>query len=532
MTETITLDDMETMEAPPPRLTWKPSPYQQAIFDWIKTGSGDALVNAVAGSGKTTTLVRASEYLGNGKPVSALFCAFNAHIAKELAQRVSGMECKTIHSMGLQAVTKHLGAAPKVEGTKYSQIIRRESRGLGYADFYSTLSDLVDYCQATLTSPRDEQAMQDLIRHFGLAMPCEYRELKDTVIAILQAGLEQAKNEHVISFSEMLWLPHVWKLEPRKFDWVFVDECQDLNAAQLELVLKMRNKPHVRAMAVPNANEPMPDMPWLRKGRMIFVGDPRQAIYGFSGADARSYANIRERTGAVEFPLSVSYRCPVLVVREAQAIVPQIEPRAGAELGSVRYDVTENSLFSHVKEGDLIVCRMTAPLVSLCLDLIRQGVPARVRGREIGRMLTAIVGKVAKITGFTYKEFPKFLHEHIKAQIEKLSRKEGNEAQIERLWDSEAALMACYETINADDTERLCVEIAYLFSDDRPGVWLSTVHKAKGLEEDRVFILKPSRLPLVWKGQQSWEREQELNLKYVAVTRAKKELFFVREELS
>ena len=56
---------------------------------------------------------------------------------------------------------------------------------------------------------------------------------------------------------------------------------------------------------------------------------------------------------------------------------------------------------------------------------------------------------------------------------------------------------------------------------------LSTVHKAKGLEADNVYIICPDSLPMKFENQQEWEYAQEMNLKYVAVTRAKKKLVFV-----
>ena len=68
-----------------------------------------------------------------------------------------------------------------------------------------------------------------------------------------------------------------------------------------------------------------------------------------------------------------------------------------------------------------------------------------------------------------------------------------------------------------------------MFTDEKieNAVMLSTAHKSKGLEADRVLILLPTKLPLTWKGQLDWQLIQENNLKYVAITRAKKELVFV-----
>ena len=55
-------------------------------------------------------------------------------------------------------------------------------------------------------------------------------------------------------------------------------------------------------------------------------------------------------------------------------------------------------------------------------------------------------------------------------------------------------------------------------------VTLSTVHRAKGLEAERVIILRPDQLPLAV--TRDWEKRQELNLEYVALTRSRRELVF------
>ena len=535
---------------------FEPSEYQAAIFRFIEEGTGDAIVNAVAGSGKTTTLVEASKLLPPS--TSSIFCAFNAHIVKELTSRLQGMECKTIHSIGLSTLAQHFGWQPKVGGNKYRDLCRKESWKLAdeipnvsRTQLASSLLELVEYVQATLAfapywseEEANERGLQNviaalssLVSHFGLSLPCPVEKLAPYVNSALRQGLLDAKSTATISFSDMLWLPWIWNLTPRTYDWVFVDECQDLNRAQLEMVLKLRKR--IRsAPYVEYLTETERELRTLSKptGRMIFVGDPRQAIYGFSGADAASYQNIKQRTSATEFPLSISYRCPVLVIREAQRIVPGIQARQDAPLGTVRW-INESELYSNVKEGDLLLCRVTAPLISTCLDLIQQRIPARVRGKDLGKMLTRTVQIVSERREFTFSDFPRHLHEHTVEIAEKLRRKPNNEAAVEKALDTEAALHACFVGYqkpgflfgnNRDETNAFKFFIESLFSDDRPGVYLSTVHRAKGLEAERVFILKPQKLPLKWKGQQPWEAEQELNLQYVAITRAIDELIYVK----
>jgi transposase len=66
-----------------------------------------------------------------------------------------------------------------------------------------------------------------------------------------------------------------------------------------------------------------------------------------------------------------------------------------------------------------------------------------------------------------------------------------------------------------------------LFSDENSPITLSTCHRAKGLEGDRIFIINPHDLPMVWRNQEGWQLEQEYNLLYVALTRSKSELYVV-----
>ena len=79
------------------------------------------------------------------------------------------------------------------------------------------------------------------------------------------------------------------------------------------------------------------------------------------------------------------------------------------------------------------------------------------------------------------------------------------------------------------DTTELKSYINRLFTDEKVenAVMLSTAHKSKGLEANRVLILLPNKLPLTWQNQLDWQLKQELNLKYVALTRARKELVFI-----
>ncbi len=288
-------------------------------------------------------------------------------------------------------------------------------------------------------------------------------------------------------------------------DGALVHNCQDLSAAQLDLVLKLR----------------------APGGRMLFVGDPKQAVYGFAGADSESFERIIERTSATVLPLSICYRCPATHIKLAQAIVAEIEAKEDATEGIVE-DIKPNAVHEMIKEGDLIISRCTAPVVKLCIELIAKRIPARVRGRDIGKALTTIVRDVAKHPEFSFDKFGYYLEEYADIRLNKLKQKRNSEAQIESFSDRIQGIEVCYEAFNAKSLGDLQREIEALFSDSRSSVILSTVHRAKGLENERVFILEPDKLPLRWIGQQKWQLEQEFNVKYISLTRAKSALYFIR----
>lgn len=69
-------------------------------------------------------------------------------------------------------------------------------------------------------------------------------------------------------------------------------------------------------------------------------------------------------------------------------------------------------------------------------------------------------------------------------------------------------------------------KLATLFSDDVPDIVFSTVHKAKGLESNMVWIINPSLMPHKM-AKADWEKQQEQNIMYVAYTRSKNIIYYV-----
>ncbi len=497
-----------------------PSPYQEAIFRFIEKGSGHGVVKATAGSGKTTTLVEVAHRLP--KDAWACFLAFNSHVARELKTRLPArVDARTVHSLGRAMLATHLGKTRKLElePKKYTALtqahLRRDERTwrLPRQEMHVARTYLKELClfiRLELSTPDD---LPELVRRYRLRPPDDpalTAVLHELVWAVLDAGFERSK-EGVIDYPDMLFVPVIEGLFPaRRFDFVFVDEAQDLSKVQLALVMRC-----VRP-----------------RGRLLFVGDERQSVYGFSGADTNSVGRIVDLTKATVLPLSVSYRCPRAHVQLARQFSPEIQAAPGALEGTVRV-VSETELSRRVRPGDLVLCRMNAPLVGAALGLIQKNIPARVEGRDIAGRLCADVKSAfpehlgnwrAKLDSFERKE------------LESLFQSRLPEDVRERLLTQREDELACLRVVVEDAVrqeigtpEGLTGHIAMLFRDRGRCVTLSTVHKAKGKEAARVFILHPHLMPLPY-AETKEDRLGETCVQFVAVTRSLAELTFLEAE--
>ena len=509
---------------------FKHSKYTLKVEEEVINGIGDIVVAATAGSGKSTLI----EYLvRNVIKTSCTVIAFNTHIVSAMRQRLQGLNhvnVATLHAVGNGCVTSFLGRTQRPDTMKYRKIVNTliDNHTVIFSDKSTFLPAALDYiskldsrdeideakkqilhigefCRLTLTNYKSEDNVQEMIEQYNLDLTFPFSVVFPIIGKIIDRGIEKAKEEKLIDFTDMIFLPHVWNLKPYQSSWVLVDEGQDLNKAQLEIAIKCR----------------------ANGGRMIFVGDRDQAIMGFAGADSSSIDNIIARTNAQELPLSICYRCPKSHIELARKITDNIEPAEWAIDGTIDY-IKEDKLRSIVQYGDLIIGRKTAPLIKQCISLIAAGIKAKVRGREIGKQLVAITNDVAKQPYFTFANFLVYLEAYKDSKIAKFKQVQ-NDAQIEATTDKCMAVEACYLNINARDLNDLCFNMEAMFSNDneQPPVMLSTVHRAKGLENDRVFILHPEDLPLRWNGQKPDQTKQEHNLKFVSLTRAKQSLVFV-----
>jgi superfamily I DNA/RNA helicase len=399
---------------------------------------------------------------------------------------------------------------------KYRNIIqdRLGGRDVANQDKVIAASEALNYCMLTLSDPQDDASLHEICDTYGII---EFDGMQDVIDGAVATGMTMAKRGESIDFNDMLFLPVFLNAKFPTYRNVFVDECQDLNALQREVVLKMQKE----------------------GGRTIAVGDPYQAIYGFAGADTDSFNRVREAINGKTMPLSVCYRCPTSHVELAQKIVPQIEASPNAIEGSID-DVKYDAIFTKAQPlaNDLVLSRTMAPLVTLVFDFIKRRIPAKIRGRSDAlKSIKALAKKVNAICedDKTIKQswlaFDQTLDFHQAEEEIKLKKRYPDDQRKLDAWiDRCQSLKALYLAAVEDDIYGLKDFENWMdqfFDENSKGVVvLSTVHRAKGLEADNVFILDVTKMPHpMAKTPEAYA--QEMNLKYVALTRAKKTLTFV-----
>lgn len=484
---------------------------QQAIFDWFKSGDGSLLVRARAGTGKTTTIKAAFSFAPEDR---MLYAVFNKKNQREAEGKITDprVDVKTLHAVGfacIQGVWRGVKPDDDVERERVESIQKDMPEEVGGA-----VMKLVGFAKNTTIAP----TIGDLLDIAdSRSIECENyadEEAGGWTVGKLAASalkvLEMSKirdKQNRISFNDMVWLPVAMSWVRPMFDLVVVDEAQDMNLPQLTMAMK--------------ACKP--------GGRVCVVGDDRQAIYGFRGAVQNGMDMMKSKLNAKELGLTITYRCPKKVVALASAIVPDYKAADAAPEGIVEA-TSEHAMLDILRVEDAVLSRLNAPLMPLCLQLLRKGVSARIEGRDIGKQLSNLAKKMKG------KSVPHFISK-VEAWGDKQRKRAGAskhaESKIEQINDQVLTLIAVAE--GAASVMEIFQRLIDLFQDSdqttKPAVVFSSVHKAKGLEWDRVFLLSKT---FNLKGKPGSKPSpgavlEEQNIYYVAMTRAKKHLVFAQE---
>lgn len=503
-------------------MTFTPSPAQQSYFDWVSEGQGNAILEAVAGAGKTTTILEGVARMSGRVWIGA----FTAKMGRELKEKIAknpelksrqGLYTSTFHSAGFSALRFAFGRQYRLETDDKKVLnIAQAIVDNGRTDLEPLITPVAKIVSmaknrgiGALSSLTDSSAWVSMIEHFDLDSDLPEHADLDQVVKFAQVVLKRSNDSlNVIDFDDMVYLPLQRDLRMLRHEWVLVDEAQDTNPTRRALAKKL---------LAPG-------------GRFVAVGDPYQAIFGFTGADNDALDQIARDFGCTRLPLTVTYRCPKAIVAHAQNWVPHIEAHETAPTGELR-TVEYQHILDEVEPGDAVLCRYNKHLVNLCFRLIRYGIPAKIEGRSIGEGLAKLAGKwkIKKLDTLRDR-----LEGYLKREVKKALAKD-QEDKADRITDQVETLYVLIdraEEQGVDSIADLQKMIREMFADkvsnDRM-VTLCSAHKSKGLEWDRVFILGREQLMPGAFATKDWQIQQEINLIYVAVTRAMQTLVEVTD---
>lgn len=465
------------------------SSYQKAIFDEVQNGKNNIVVEALAGSGKTSSLVESLKYVPSG--LSWLLVAFNKKIADELKYRVTwGGEISTLHSLGLKSLFKTFPKVSVDQNKVDDILLKLLGKKKDNKEAYHSLTQAVRLSKGYLAHTFKE--IDDVLDEHDIDCgDLERSKFINHVLFILDICKKQTDK---VDFDDMVWLSNVIKTKVAKFDRVFVDEAQDLNFASMGLIQQTLKE----------------------NSKIIFFQDVNQAIYGWRGSNSQSVIEIQNQLNAKVLDLPITYRCPLFVVKEAQKLVPKLQAAPNAIEGKVSY-ISMSEMKKTAKPGCFILSRVNAPLISLVFTFLKQGIPANIQGRDLGNNLLSMI-KTSRAK--TIDKFQIYLKKWSQKEIKRLTDAGKDTEHILDKLDCFNALME-----NCNTIPELKSTIGKLFedTDDHGRIVLSSTHRAKGFERDVVYMLL---------GTYRMTNQEEKNIKYVAITRSARELYYVLSDKS
>jgi hypothetical protein len=510
----------------------EPTPEGKAILKQVLNRDGHLTTAALAGTGKTTINEHIINSYPNATARASTLHAFGLNAYRYWYKTNKGREFDTKNQLNknkIRLITESL-FNPPVDSILDEQ---KKNRAIS---MISCICELVDKAKllgfgAFLPMPTDDDFLM-LMDRFEIEVPDDDNGgFDNNGIAYEQVVLPKAfnlarrvldannKTLDMIDYTDMIYLPLALNIRFLWQDLILIDEAQDLNPIAQEMIRRVAGY----------------------KGMCTFTGDENQAIMGFAGADCKSMNTIQNIFKTTVMPLTWCFRCPRVVIKQAQEIVPAIKAAPGAIMGEV-WHLTEKltvddegnkycryeKLSKEVYDGDFIICRTTSPLVSLCLSLIGRGVPASVRGKSIGDQLKKLADTIRGRRDSRGKSISEAISIYRDKQIAKFGNDEAKKASF---LDRVSAVVAVSE--ECDNWGQVITKIENMFVDvkdgeitPRSGVVLCTAHKSKGLQAKNVYIINPDLMPHPCAKKED-QIQQEWNLKYVAITRAMNKLTWV-----
>jgi hypothetical protein len=509
----------------------KPTPEQAAIIAAATTRRESLMVTAYAGCAKTSTLEMIAQAL---PPGPALALAFNVKIKKELEIRFpKHFRIMTLNGLGHSAWQRAIGRTLVVEDRKLGKLVTQTCKEQGFratTEQWSALRQLVsgamqvglvpkEFSDAQGLVPDHVDVWQDVAADAGLYLNASAERMFDLARRVLVQSIKLAY-AGTISFDDQIYMSTMFGGEFPRFGLVMVDESQDLSPL---------NHLQVARTAA---------------DRLIVVGDPKQAIYQFRGADSASMSKLRAlRLAWIDLPLATTFRCPKLIVQRQRdhapgfvawetnpegvfAILPDTRMLKRLANGEIecKWQWKHTREFADEHMPLAILCRNNAPLLAMAFRLLAQGIPVVMLGRDIGRGLVALATKIAPGDDVPAGNVLAAINEWRSGEISRALANDKGDSTIDSINDRADCLCAVLGNPGVTTAGGLRRALTALFDNQNGRVTLSTGHRAKGLEWDTVLHLDPWRIPAKWARLDPVQMEQEKNLKYVIETRAKRVL--------
>lgn len=497
----------------------KPSKRQQAIYDEWLASDKNIVVDAVAGSGKSSVLLE----LVKLSPQRVLYVAFNKSIQLEIEEKLEqrGLaqgKAITMHSLGLSAI-RNAGIRFKIENSKNYQLSREimdrnknHLRKFTWEEKLRTsygLSDMNDISRQFLTDEYDKilEIAEIMDNHIFEKSPELMRQLWKEFLILREESYE--KKLVSIDFLDMIYFTIRNRFYiPYPSTYLFLDEAQDFNLAQHVLINQLLEQGTIK--------------------KWIAVGDFRQSIYGFAGSYEASFDLFRHKPNTVELPLDICYRCPTEIIKAANEVYPVMQPFK-EEPGIVGF-VTE---ISEIQENSLVICRTKSPLIALYFELMAEGKPVSLVGEDIKGSILKFLKPYTKLALVeVYRELNKKQSEFAKIMASGNPSREDSVKSYyfqENFKNFHLIVKNLERKRNLRTVQDVINILNEMFQEEDRCIKLSSIHKSKGLEADVVYILNEFLIPhKLAKSISSLKQEQ--NLKYVARTRAKKEMYYLNME--
>ncbi|MFB7846126.1 ATP-dependent DNA helicase UvrD2 [Streptomyces sp. NPDC056053] len=521
---------------------------------------GPVCVLAGAGTGKTRAITHRIAYgvrAGILQPTSVLAVTFTNRAAGEMRGRLrqlgaSGVQARTFHSAALRQLQYFW---PKAVGGDLPRLLERKVQLVAEAaarcrirldrNELRDVTSEIEWAKVTQTVPADYPAAVAKTQRDAPRDPAE--------ISQIYATYEQLKRDRsVIDFEDVLLLTvailqdrhdiadHV----RRQYQHFVVDEYQDVSPLQQRLL----------------------DL-WLGdRDNLCVVGDASQTIYSFTGATPDHLLNFRTRhPGATVVKLVRDYRSTPQVVHLANGLLGQARGRAAEhrlELISQRDPGPEPAYTEYADEPaeaegtarrirDLIAAGVPAGEIAVLYRVNSQsevyeqaladaGVPYQLRGAErfferaeVREAGVALRGAARAGSNDSLLDDAEGLPAEVRAVLSTKGwtpEPPAGSGAVRDRWESLAALVRLAEDFErakpgatlSDLVAELDERAAAQHAPTVQGVTLTSLHSAKGLEWDAVFLvgLTEGMMPIAY-ARTDEQIEEERRLLYVGVTRAR-----------